>query len=442
MKKIPTILLALVFCISAIGQTPVMTMTTEKSIGSDFSFSLGCEINNTVIYVDFGDGNLVPQMINSYDTIRGQIVGSQTIKIYGERIKSLKNSNQQITYLDVTKNISLKQLDCSNNQLTSLDVSKNVAMYELICYANQLVSLDLSNNIALYALYCENNKLFSLYLTNNSALAHLHCDNNQLTTLDLSNEIALYAFDCRNNKLTSLDLTNNSALQILRCDNNQLTTLDVSKNTTLISLKCSNNFLTFATLPLKQTTWIDYDYAPQAAISAVKSLKAGEVIDLSSQLMINGSVTAYTWKTQGGTVLAEGTDYTLTDGKTVFLKSQSDSVYCEMTNASFPNFAGADVLKTTDVKILSGNSATEVSELENNVPSIYPNPLTDILNIKLASVDLPAVIGIYNLNGQQLVSLTIVYNTSVINMQQFTPGIYLLKLATPSQIIERKIIKQ
>ena len=50
-------------------------------------------------------------------------------------------------------------LYCDHNQLTSLDVSKNVALRELSCYDNQLTSLDVSKNAALEILWCYDNKL-------------------------------------------------------------------------------------------------------------------------------------------------------------------------------------------------------------------------------------------------------------------------------------------
>ena len=57
-------------------------------------------------------------------------------------------------------------LECDNNQLTSLDVSKNIALKELHCPGNQLTRLDVSKNTALEQLNCENNQLTSLNMKN------------------------------------------------------------------------------------------------------------------------------------------------------------------------------------------------------------------------------------------------------------------------------------
>ena len=75
----------------------------------------------------------------------------------------------QLTCLDVSKNIALNGLDCSGNKLKSVDVSMNTALTRLHCYDNQLKSLDVSKNNALTYLYCEDNKLKSLDVSKNNA---------------------------------------------------------------------------------------------------------------------------------------------------------------------------------------------------------------------------------------------------------------------------------
>ena len=397
MKKISTILLALTLSLSAsLGQTPVMTMTTSKPIGSTISFDLIAYLDNTPIQVDFGDGTLINKTIGILTTkISGTLVGSQTVKIYGAGIYYIDcssnqlttldvtknnaltlllcNSNQlvsldvtkntalndfrcnsnQLATLDVTKNTALTLLYCSNNQLTTLDVTKNIALISFVCCVNQLTTLDLTKNIALTSFGCCVNQLTTLDVTKNTVLAQFYCNSNQLTTLDVTKNTVLAQFDCNSNQLTNLDVTKNTALTDLNYSNNNLTALDVTKNTLLTNLDCSNNRLTFSTLPLKQATWTIFSYVPQKPISIPKALGTGFKLDLSNQLTINGNTTVYTWKTKSGTTLMQGTDYTITNGATVFIKNQADSVYCELTNATFPDFSSIDVLSTTNAKVLS-----------------------------------------------------------------------------------------
>ncbi|KAK3604916.1 hypothetical protein CHS0354_000579 [Potamilus streckersoni] len=108
---------------------------------------------------------------------------------YFTAITTLYCYSNQLTSLDVSKNVALTTLDCSINQMQSLDVSKNVALTTLWCYSNQLQSLDVSKNEALTSLYCNTNQLTSLDVSKNEALTSLYCNTNQLTSLDVSNNV-------------------------------------------------------------------------------------------------------------------------------------------------------------------------------------------------------------------------------------------------------------
>ena len=149
-------------------------------------------------------------------------------------LKKLFCGSNQLTTLDVSKNIAMTRLECYNNLLTSLDVSKNTALKELACGNNQLTSLDVSQNTALKDLNCGRNQLKSLDVSKNTALTYLNCSNNQLTKLDLSKNIKLELLYCDFNQLAKLDLLKNTALKWLSCNGNPLTSLDVPQNTTLL----------------------------------------------------------------------------------------------------------------------------------------------------------------------------------------------------------------
>ncbi|OOV28627.1 hypothetical protein BXU11_01360 [Flavobacterium sp. LM5] len=158
-------------------------------------------------------------------------------------LTSLDVTSNQLTTLDLSKNVALTYLVCNSNQLTTLDLSKNVALTSLDVASNQLTTLDLSKNLALNVLYCSNNQLTTLDLSKNASLKGLSCYTNQLNTLDLSNNVALTSLDVTSNQLTTLDLSKNVALTNLNCSSNQLTTLDLSKNVALTTLYCSENKL-------------------------------------------------------------------------------------------------------------------------------------------------------------------------------------------------------
>ncbi len=85
--------------------------------------------------------------------------------------------DNQLSNLDVSKNINIEALYCYNNQLNNLDISKNIELKQLYCSDNQLSNLDLSKNIKLELLYCSDNILNSLDISPILNLAHLKCCN-------------------------------------------------------------------------------------------------------------------------------------------------------------------------------------------------------------------------------------------------------------------------
>ncbi|MCX4334993.1 MAG: leucine-rich repeat domain-containing protein [Bacteroidales bacterium] len=174
-------------------------------------------------------------MVTELDVSNKMIKNLYEIK-YFISLRILICSDNELTELDVSKNIALTKLDCSYNQLTAINVNKNAALKYLDCNHNQLTTLDLSKNTELEYLDCFVNQLTSLDVSKNTSLERLLCALNQLTSLDVRKNPALESLSCGGNQLTSLDLSKNIALKYLECGDNQLTSLDVSKNKKLTKL--------------------------------------------------------------------------------------------------------------------------------------------------------------------------------------------------------------
>ncbi|WP_303848791.1 T9SS type A sorting domain-containing protein [Apibacter mensalis] len=162
---------------------------------------------------------------------------------YFKNLEYLYCYRNQLTALDVSKNVNLTILSCSNNKLTTLNISKNVNLTYLYCYSNQLITIDASKNANLKELYCNENQLASLDVSKYVNLKYLSCWGNKLSALDVSKNISLNSLWCYSNRLTTLDVSENVNLKNLDCDYNQLKTLDVSKNVNLKELYCSSNHL-------------------------------------------------------------------------------------------------------------------------------------------------------------------------------------------------------
>ena len=142
-----------------------------------------------------------------------EIASATNIKVNKMDIQSMKG----IEYFT-----ELEQLRCKENQLSSIDLSKNMLLFTLDITRNQLTALDISKNLGLRNLYVAENQLTSLDVSKHSALVQLECSGNQLAALDLSNKQQLNKLYCDNNQLTALDFSEAPVLYSLRCYNNQI----------------------------------------------------------------------------------------------------------------------------------------------------------------------------------------------------------------------------
>lgn len=135
---------------------------------------------------------------------------------------------------------ALNFLSCNNNNLSNIDISKNINLWELQIENNKLTSLDVSNNIGLALLDCLGNKLTSLDVSDNvNNLRYIACHGNLLTSIDVSNNSVLVSLICYNNQITSL-ITGSTPLATLLCYSNNLSTLDLSGNTEINTCTLSN----------------------------------------------------------------------------------------------------------------------------------------------------------------------------------------------------------
>ncbi len=147
----------------------------------------------------------------------------------------------ELSSLNVSENLNLKYLHCGNNSLSNLSVVSNTQLETLDCFDNKLSSLDVSRNIKLVYLDCASNNLKNLNINKNIAVEYLDCGFNKLSNLNLKKNIQLKELYCYNNKLKALDLSKNKKLSILYCGNNKILKLDLKKNTKITTIYCYSN---------------------------------------------------------------------------------------------------------------------------------------------------------------------------------------------------------
>ena len=435
--------------------SPSFTMVTSKTIGSSFTFLASALSNNTELKIDWGNGTLTNTTVGTtYTSINGTLTGN-TIKIYGFGISKIDISSKNLTSIDAKSCFTIKELYCYNNNIGSLDVEGLNELTILHCYSNGMTNLNVKNCQKLSTLYCYYNELTSLNTNGCNSLKLLYCTGNKITSLNVSENLNLEELGCTDNKITAIDLTQNSKLKLLGCSNNLLESIDLSKNTLLWRLHLANNqlsslnlnnnalicrldipgnWLTFRLLPIKTSVLTDYIYSPQRKIIlAKKQYGLTETVNLSSELTIDGKTTNYTWKTKGGATLVAGTDYNVTGGVTTFLKVQSDSVYCQMTNASFPDLT----LTTTNIKL----SQFPLSVDENEIAvKVYPNPATESFNLEMAEEIVR--VEVYTLTGVKVFENGLYSSTKVtVPLNNIPKGALHVKVFTRNGTYKSKVVK-
>lgn len=198
--------------------------------------SLGCSYNQ-LSELDISKN----VQLSSLNLMRNQIseldVSKNTV------LTSLNFETNKISVLDVSKNQELLHLSCFNNLLSEIDVSENSKLITFYCGKNLLNELDVSKNVNLVSISCGENLLGELDISNNTNLQYLYCGENQLDELDINNNKKLTLLNCEKNQISELNVSQNSNLTELRCGYNPLGSLDVSYNTNLMYLYCEGNGL-------------------------------------------------------------------------------------------------------------------------------------------------------------------------------------------------------
>lgn len=272
--------------------------------------------------------------------------------------------------------VNVTELYCNNNSITSLDISGNTSLLNLFCYNNQLTTLNVSNNPNLELLDFKSNQLTTIDLSNNTALDYLNGNDNLLTSIDLTNNAMLSDLNLTNNQLTSLDLSANLSLSGVAVAGNSLTSLDLSGNSGLTAVDCQNN-------------------------------------NLSALNVANGNTAALF----------------------IFFAQGNENLTCiQIDEGAAPGFLW---IKDDAAEYSSDCESLSVDYVDSNRIKIYPNPVSDVLQISShTGFDM---VRIYDTTGKEV--LTSDYSKTV-DVSHLTKGIYFVKVLTNGSTYYQKIIKK
>lgn len=129
--------------------------------------------------------------------------------------------------------------------------------------------------------------------------------------------------------------------------------------------------------------------------------------------------------------------------------SYGDGICCESGNGSYElktfdgtTFASGGDFASID-QVLISNDPLSLEEFKIDTFKVYPNPTTDILNIKVSSNNLPDTIEIYNLIGQKINSKSIISESDLSqDVSALNNGMYFIKIKKNNQSISLPFVKK
>src|SRR5690606_18989118 len=177
--------------------------------------------------------------------------------------------------------------------------------------------------------------------------------------------------------------------------------------------------------------------------NVLNSPQAALVNDLDLRIFDSEGNEFFPWKLQASNVqaLAIKGDNLVDNVERVDVAAPSSGNYTIVVNHKGVLEGGSQaysLIVTGSDLTLSTNSVA----LENEI-SIWPNPATDILNISFKNIIDKTTIALYDIQGREVYVQSLSQfspNQQTINTSGFSSGMYLLKINSGSQTLNKKVI--
>lgn len=466
-----------------VGEAARNTLTSSPNNWNITGDSKNC-IDLTVIPDTNFEQYLIDENIDSDATINGQVLTSDIENVTQVIVTSkniadltgiqdfvnlieLNAANNQISVIDLSKNLLLEKLYVANNQLSTIDLSNNIKLKNVDVGENSLSNLDIHFLLDLETLSCYKNQLTVINTNSNSKLVSLISNENQLKQVDVRQNTNLVWIDVDDNNLESLVVKNGN--------NSIITTFSATGNTNLTCIEVDD-------ASYSNTNWTNKDasafYATDCApanddcANAIPLIFGQQTLgDVNSGTANNnpscavGNVLTDVWYsvtvpatgefsvegTPGEGVLkfaiyasctsaapiACGTSISLenlTVGTKFFLKIWIEN---PSSKNQLESESGTFTIKVEDSSVLS----TYDFESFKNQLIVFPNPASAIVNIKTFNNAIIKKVEIFNMLGKRVLSKkNNQYKKLTIDTSNLPKGIYFVRTKIKNQITSKKLI--
>ncbi|WP_203258290.1 T9SS type A sorting domain-containing protein [Hyunsoonleella ulvae] len=399
---------------ATIGNLPVgdYNLWARGGDGTDAE-EIGSFTISTIEYVDIPSSEFEAVLNDlGYDDAVGD---NRVPKANIENVKELDIINEGLSSIEGIEHFTtLIELRASSNNLNSVNISALTALEILMLNGNNISSIDVSAQTDLSTLWLHGNNLSSIDVSNNTQLADVRLGSNTISSLDTSNNTNINTLYCSDCTLTAIDVSHLSNLRRLRLDDNNLTSLDLSNNTKLEQVRLQQNQLEYFTIKNGTNTIIT-----EFRINSNASLKCIEVDDpVYSQVNWGqkDAVASYGIDCtppvieilgDNPLIITQGLGYTelgaSTDDGSIIMIDDSEfmdaigiyNIYYDTTDSS-----GNSSQATRTVEVIASNLSTDSKDFESF--KIYPNPATDVLNIKLPQGYKNVSVKVYDIYGKEI----------------------------------------
>lgn len=365
-----------------------LSYTADGSVAQQ-AFTVTSSFAGSKVTVEFPDGTVEEQETSlengmaQFIHVMGDAPKPWVVKIAADGVLSFASQMIGMTGVDVSKCQEIKRIILPNQSLEQIDLKGLVNLEQLFLQGNEkikeidasdlesLMFINLSNNpnikvkglekcTALKHIIAYNSGLANPDVSNFKDLEELDLTNTGTTAIDLASNTKLVSLELTDNKLEKLDVTMLDKLETLMIGSNQLTEVDLSKNTALLTLNVSNNRLAKLNIAAEELSTLDcghnnlplsqlppkgsmqsYIYWPQEAFAIQPQVVVNTVLDMSAEAKAIDPVgktkaTVFSVYAKDKSMLEEGSDYTIEEGKITFLKAFDQPLRLKLVNAAFP----------------------------------------------------------------------------------------------------------
>ncbi len=118
------------------------------------------------------------------------------------------------------------------------------------------------------------------------------------------------------------------------------------------------------------------------------------------------------------------------------------NVICVASSAVQAHLNHGDKLGSCESGISVIPAKVELESPAEYSVKLYPNPVSDVLNIKVTTIEAGARVKVYDMAGMEVISQSLTETPQAVNVSNLKPGIYVITIINGSHVTREKFIKK